>query len=217
MIKMTESGGLIDRVFGSDDMHLLRKCPCPVWLVKSKSPKVYKRILATVDVNDSYPSNELNTRHLLNCQVLEMASSLALSEFAELHIVYIWKAMLESTMRSAFIHRPEDEVVAYVEDEMQRHKQNFNIFMDETIGSLGAKTLEHIKPQLHLLKGSPQSKIPVCAKEIKADLVIMGTVARTGIPGLFMGNTAETILNQLNCSVLAIKPPSFETPVTVEG
>jgi nucleotide-binding universal stress UspA family protein len=41
----------------------------------------------------------------------------------------------------------------------------------------------------------------------------MGTVARTGISGFVMGNTAETILSQIDCSVLAIKPPGFETPV----
>lgn len=216
VIKMAESGGLMDRVFGSDDMHLLRKCPCPVWLVTSESPKTYHRILAAVDVNDDYPTKELNTRHLLNVQILEMASSLALSEFAELHIVHVWKAVLESTMRGAFINRPEDEIVAYVEDERQRHQQNLNILMDETIGNLEKNTLKHINPQIHLLKGSPRSKIPVFAGEIKADLVVMGTVARTGIPGFFMGNTAETILNQLNCSVLAIKPPEFETPITLE-
>jgi nucleotide-binding universal stress UspA family protein len=45
----------------------------------------------------------------------------------------------------------------------------------------------------------------------------MGTVARTGIRGFFMGNTAETILEQLNCSVLAIKPPGFVTPVGLDN
>jgi nucleotide-binding universal stress UspA family protein len=44
----------------------------------------------------------------------------------------------------------------------------------------------------------------------------MGTVARTGISGFLMGNTAETILNQIDCSVLAIKPPDFQTPVTLQ-
>lgn len=41
LIKTAENGGLFDKVFGSDDMHLLRKCPCPVWLVKSISPRVF--------------------------------------------------------------------------------------------------------------------------------------------------------------------------------
>jgi nucleotide-binding universal stress UspA family protein len=216
VIKMAESGGLMDRVFGSDDMHLLRKCPCPVWLVTPEPPKVYHRILAAVDVNNDYPTKELNTRHLLNVQIIEMANSLALSEFAELHIVHVWNAMLESTMRGAFINRPENEIVAYVEDVRQRHQQSLNVLMDETIGNLEQNTLEHINPEIHLIKGSPRSEIPAFAGEIKADLVVMGTVARTGLPGFFMGNTAETILNQLNCSVLAIKPPGFETPVTLE-
>jgi len=41
----------------------------------------------------------------------------------------------------------------------------------------------------------------------------MGTVGRIGIRGLFIGNTAEAILNQVECSVLAVKPPGFQTPV----
>jgi nucleotide-binding universal stress UspA family protein len=44
----------------------------------------------------------------------------------------------------------------------------------------------------------------------------MGTVARTGIPGLIIGNTAEAILDQITCSVLAAKPPGFVTPVTLD-
>ncbi|NOR19772.1 MAG: universal stress protein, UspA, partial [Xanthomonadales bacterium] len=70
VVKMAESGGWLDRVFGSDDMHLLRKCPCPVWLVKSDSPKAYQRILAAVDVDDLYPPEALNTRYQLNLQVI---------------------------------------------------------------------------------------------------------------------------------------------------
>lgn len=95
MIKKAESGGLLDRVFGSDNMHLLRECPCPVWLIKPKSPKTIHRILAAVDVDDFYPQEELDTRHRLNLQILEMAGSLALSEFAKLHVVHVWEAIAE--------------------------------------------------------------------------------------------------------------------------
>ena len=66
------------------------------------------------------------------------------------------------------------------------------------------------------MKGWARQEIPAVAKRIDADLVVMGTVGRTGVPGFIMGNTAETILNQINCSVLAIKPPGFSTPVTLE-
>ena len=40
--------------------------------------------------------------------------------------------------------------------------------------------------------------------------------ARIGIPGLIIGNTAESVLNQIECSVLAVKPPDLVTPVTLE-
>ena len=43
----------------------------------------------------------------------------------------------------------------------------------------------------------------------------MGTVGRTGVAGLVVGNTAETILEQLQCSILALKPPGFVSPVSL--
>jgi len=51
------------------------------------------------------------------------------------------------------------------------------------------------------------------AQQVGADLIVMGTIARTGIPGFFTGNTAESILNQIVCSVLAIKPAGLITPI----
>ena len=216
VIKTAEKSGLLDRVFGSGDMHLLRKCPCPVWLVQTGAPKVYKRIVAAIDVDDNYPVEELNTRRQLNIDILEMACSLAISEFAELHIIHVWRAAGESELRDGFIKRSENEIVAYVEEIRQRHERNFNLLINEIITKLELDTSDYLKPQTHLIKGSPRNEISAFAKEIEADLVIMGTVARTGISGLFMGNTAETILNKLNCSVLAIKPPGFKTPVVVK-
>ena len=112
--------------------------------------------------------------------------------------------------------RPEEEIVSYIEEVKQQHVQNMNLLMSETVDKLGQDVQEYLKPEKHLIKGDPRKIIPVFAKEIKADLVVMGTVARTGLSGFFMGNTAETILNQLNCSVLAIKPQGFITPVSLE-
>ena len=212
VFKTAESSVFLNRIFGSDDMHLLRKCPCPVWLVKLESPKAYQTILAAVDVDYDYPSEELNTRHLLIQQILKMASSLAISECAELHIIHAWLAKFEGTIRDAFIARSEEEVASYVQSVKLRHALNF----DEKINDLEKDVLGCIKPKKHLKKGDPRIEIPAFAKEIKADLVVMGTVARTGLSGFFMGNTAETILNQLDCSVLAIKPPGFKTPVTLD-
>jgi nucleotide-binding universal stress UspA family protein len=81
---------------------------------------------------------------------------------------------------------------------------------------IGSKTYDAVKPKTHVPKGRAGKVIPSFASKLKVDLIVMGTVARTGIPGLIMGNTAETILSQISCSVLAVKPPNFITPVTLE-
>jgi nucleotide-binding universal stress UspA family protein len=66
------------------------------------------------------------------------------------------------------------------------------------------------------VKGDPQHEVPRVARELGVELVVMGTVARTGIAGLFMGNTAESILTQLDCSALTMKPPGFASPIEAD-
>lgn len=68
---------------------------------------------------------------------------------------------------------------------------------------------------LHL-KGRPALTLIRRVEEEKIDTIVMGTVARVGIAGFFIGNTAETILGRVSCSVLAVKPEGFVTPVTMD-
>jgi len=217
VIRPPEEPGWLDRLFGSDDMHLLRKCPCPVWLVRCRAEKPYRRILAAVDVGDSYSPAELDVRSALNRQVLELASSLALSEFAELHVAHAWEAIGESVMRGGLMNTPEDQILAYVEGARQRHAAGMAALLRELESALGDETIGYLKPKTHLVKGWARKEIPALAKQLGVDLVVMGTVARTGVAGFIMGNTAEAILGQIECSVLAIKPPGFVTPVTLPG
>ena len=67
--------------------------------------------------------------------------------------------------------------------------------------------------RIHLLKGSAEILIPALAKRKRIEFIVMGTVCRTGIEGLFIGNTAEKVLQQVDCSVLTVKPDGFVTPV----
>ncbi len=203
----------LDRFFSSDDMHLLRKCPCPVWLVNPKAKKSFKRIMAAVDVNDSYPNDEIKTRHSLNKDILELSCSLAFSEFSELHIAYAWEAIGESIMKGAFQKVPDDQLKSYIDDVKQHNSKLLDNLIKEVFDNLGKETVDYLKPQTHMIKGWPRKEIPELASKLEIDLIIMGTVGRTGIPGFVMGNTAETILNQINCSVLAIKPQGFVSPV----
>jgi universal stress protein E len=69
---------------------------------------------------------------------------------------------------------------------------------------------------VHLLEGEAGILIPKLAEEQQIDLIVMGTVARTGIEGYFIGNTAETVLNHASCSVLSVKPDGFVSPVKAD-
>lgn len=215
VIKMAESGELLDRLFGTDDMHLLRKCPCPVMLVKPQAPINHKQILAAVDVNDNYPSEELNTRQLLNFQIVDLATSLAKSESAKLDVVHVWDAANDDSMRIGFSNKSKSQIDSDLEESEQRQIQKLNDLMSKVHAKTGPDASACVKSKTHVLVGRPRKQIPIFAEQIAADIVVMGTVARTGIPGFFIGNTAENILNQLDCSVLAVKPPGFVSPVTL--
>jgi nucleotide-binding universal stress UspA family protein len=217
VIKIPETQNWMDRLFGCSDMNLLRHCPCPVLIIKPTALISFHLILAPVDLDGTYPPDELNSRQALNQQIFELASSLAISDSAELHFVQVWHAYGESMMRGALLHTPEEEIIAYVEQQKRQPSANLDAFMGEVAIRLGQETMDYLKPQAYLVKGSPRKEIPALAKRIKADLVVMGSVGRTGIPGFIMGNTAEMILNQIDCSVLVIKPPGFATLVTVES
>lgn len=213
VVKACEPLEWVDHLFGSEDMHLLRKCPCPVWLIKPSAPKTYRHILAAVDVDDAYPQLELESRSMLNHQIVELATSMAIAEFAGLHIVHAWEAIGESEMRGSIMRAPEEKVIAYVEQVRRQREANMEKLMTKLAGDLGQNAMDYLKPKMHLVKGWERKVIPALAKQIEADLVVMGTVARTGVPGFIMGNTAESILNQLDCSILAIKPADFVTPI----
>ena len=98
---------------------------------------------------------------------------------------------------------------------MRQNAANLKRLMHRIVGNIGKDTLNYRNPQTHLIKGTPHGEVPALIARIEVDALIMGTVARTGVPGFIAGNTAETILNPIDCSVLAIKTPGSVTPVTL--
>ncbi|BCA78862.1 universal stress protein [Desulfuromonas sp. AOP6] len=212
VIKAAENPGFLQRLFGSTDMHLLRKCPCPVWLMKVPETPHYSQILAAVDVN---PVRSDETETTLNSEILALASALAVSDGAALHLVHAWEGFAEGIVRR-WSDKSPDEVATYVEMERQRHQSGLSSLEDSLQKQVGEEIYSQLRPRYHLQKGAPQREISAMAEKLQADLVVMGTLARTGVSGLFIGNTAEMILEQLPCSVLAIKPPGFISPVKLD-
>ena len=187
-------------LFGSRTMHLIRKCPCPVWAIKPTKRKKYARILAAVD-----PLPFDDERNALNIKIMEMATSLAESEESELHVVHCWTPFLEARPRGGS-GLTINEVDKLVRDIRRTHKMRF----DKFLGRFNLNALPH---KVHLLKGDPATLIVDLARKKRIELVVMGTVCRTGLAGFFIGNTAEKVVQEIDCSVLAVKPDGFVTPV----
>jgi len=194
--------GVNNRLFGTTSMHLMRKCPCPVWVVKRAQTHPYTRILAAVD-----PSVHESTGRTINSVILQLASGMARKEAGELHVIHAWRLFGERYLRSSGM---TDESIQDAKAlQKKQHKKRFDTL-------LGRADITDLKPHLHLVEGDPDECIPELVVEQDIDLLVMGTVSRTGIAGFLIGNTAEEILNQVDCSVLTLKPKGFVTPVPLE-
>lgn len=204
--------GILDRFLGGTDLQLLRKCPCPVWIMSPRDKDNYRRILAAVDFD---PWREDEEALALNQRILGLASSLALSDFADLHLVHSWEPLSPEMMRLWSDAEDAGSIADQVNIEHLRHQEGFERLARHLRDWIGTETYDYLTPRLHLLEGSARETIPALAARMEFDLVIMGTVARGGIPGAIIGNTAETILGQLRCALLAVKPADFVTPVTL--
>ena len=202
LVMMTAEGksGIKDILFGSTSMHLMRKYPYPVWVMKPEQHTRYARVMAAADPMAT------DVRHQsLNHKIMQLASSLARIEGSQLHVVHAW---LPVTERISFFGRPplsEPELTAATR---QAHETAFEELIQKC-------DLEGLRVQLHLQKGEASHLIPGLAQKKHIDVIVMGTLCRTGVPGLFIGNTAERVLWQVHCSVLTVKPEGFVTPVTV--
>lgn len=198
--------GVSRMLFGSTDMHLMRKCPSPIWIVNAGEHSKCRRILVAVDQDPD---------DFLNRQIIETAVYVALAEFSELHFVHAWELIGESHMRSPRTGLSDSEVDAIAATESNKRLSWLKQLVENYSNEVGKGATAYLNPQLHVVKGDPKSAIATLARDLDADLVVMGTLARSGIPGFFMGNTAESILSRVECSALTIKPPGFVSPVSV--
>ena len=185
--------------FGATGRRLLRDCPCAVWLVAAAETPDYKHVMGCIDTSTGH---ELDTN--LNHKVYELASAVSQQHEAILSIVHAWSIDMEELLERR-MH--QDEFVNMQESRRRCTEDAIERFLQP----LGARTDDS---HIHLVKGAPSSAIPEYVSENGVDLVVMGTVARSGLTGMVIGNTAERILDDLECSVLAVKSDSFISSIS---
>jgi nucleotide-binding universal stress UspA family protein len=201
LIKQTEPA---DRRVGfrALDMQLLRLCPCPVWLCRPIGrSRTEIRVAVAIDAQSLEPAGRD-----LALQLLRLARALADTCSAELDIVSCWDFEFEDYLRhSPWIQMPEPAIAANVNTADRDHQAALGDLVHES--GIGGRI------RVHRPRGNPEQEIPRLAEDLEVDILVMGTVARTGIPGFGIGNTADNILADLKCSLLALKPNGFVSSV----
>ena len=179
-------------------MHLLRKSPVPVWV---ETPRGDPSPDVAVAVGPFGPSEEP-----LNERLIQMAGSLTAIRQGTLHIVHAWRLEGETLLRRGRIRQPTEYVDELVETAHLEASGGIKQLAEraETYG---------IPYELHLEKGRPTQVIPTTIATIRPGVVVLGTLARTGLRGMFIGNTAEAVLGTVEASVLAAKPDNFVSPI----
>ncbi|QUJ68807.1 universal stress protein UspE [Photobacterium sp. GJ3] len=196
LIKATHEHDKIGSViFTPTDWHLLRKCPCPVLLVKEHSWPENGKVLACVNL-----AAENDTHEALNDKIVQEAQSLSAVLNAEVNLVNAYPA----TPVNITIELPEFDPATYTDAVRGHH-----------LTSMKALRQKHgiDEENTHVVEGLPEDVIPKVAEELDAELVILGTTGRTGISAVFIGNTAEHTIDSLNCDLLALKPEGYISPL----
>lgn len=174
-------------VFTPTDWHLLRKSPCPVLLVKDHEWPMNGSIVAAIEFENDNKDNGVVNEHITN-EALQFGEMLS----ADIHLVNAYP----TTPEHIAIEIPNFDSLAYNseiemhhKEAMVAHAQKFNI-NDQL---------------LHIEAGSPEDVISDVVKNVDAELLILGAASRTGFSAFLIGNTAELVIDSINCDLLALK------------
>ena len=185
--------------WGSTTRHLMRKSPVPVWAMSSQVRRpVISRVAAALNVAD-------RDDEPFNAQIIRLGYELASACGASLYPCHAWRLDSEGYLRKW--NHCTDLDIALIAGKLRRERS-------ERLRALTAP-YRQFNTQLHqvLLEGEAKQVLPDFVARQGIDLVVMGSVSRTGVAGFLMGNRAEYMLDVLQCSVITLKPGNFCSPV----
>ena len=184
--------------FGATSRQLLRDCPCAVWLATAAENPGYSHVLACIDTSTQHGrETELSNR------VFNLASAVTEQQDAEMSVLHAW------SMDAGGIPKSRISPIQ-LQDMKESRRGHVEGLLDEFLKEHGTSIQAD---NVHLIKDDPVLAIPAFTKEHGVDLVVIGTMARSGLSGIVIGNTVEQILDDLECSVLAVKRGSFVSSI----
>ena len=183
---------------GTFATRLLRICPCDVCVINGDDQQRFQRIVAAVD-----PQTADAERCQLNRKILERGEVIAEQDECDCDVFAAWSVFAESVLPLKY---SKETLQSYIEATRSRAQQSLD-------GLLDSFASDSHRWRVRLVKGEVDRVIPEALRQCTADLLIIGTIARKGLAGMLIGNTAETIIQKCDCSVLVVKSDDFVSPV----
>jgi len=194
VFKPVRQHGPLKRMFyTSTDWNLIRMCPTSLLLVSDQGSIRGKPVIASVNIGDDDPAHQE-----LNRIVLERANALAEVLEAEVHLIYAYGP--------AVVMGGGADPMAY-----QIAKDKHDAEFEKARALASANNI--LESNTKLREGTPDAVVTEYGEEVGAGIIVLGTVARSGASGVFIGNTAESVLEKTRRDMFVIKLESFESPV----
>lgn len=190
-----------DKIFESNAMHIIRKSPIPVWVIRREKNTSKKLLVAVdIDLNDKIKAN-------VNAKCMEVAKNLinSFDHPVELVIFHSWVLNNEWYLRNVASNISASQIDERVKRERLYHEEWFNSFC--------AKYNDMHISRSCFIHGDVEDVMPAFVREENVDTVVMGSVSNINIKGVYIGSRAEAIILSLNCSLVTLKPDNFSSPV----
>jgi universal stress protein E len=178
------------------DWELIRKCPCPLWLSKSARTTIDRTIVAAVD-----PLHAHAKPAALDDSILRQALEAANGHPSRVLAVHASRPPQPEAVEAYWIGRSEREL------------QQYEAQLRGAIERL-AKRYRIPDRNVLIVSGDPAYALPRIASTRRAGLLVMGAVSRSALARLFIGHTAERVIDALQTDVLIVKPRGFRTTVS---
>jgi universal stress protein E len=199
VVKDTHHHGALRRtLFTNTDWSLIRTCPAPLLLAKSADWPARPKIVAALD-----PGHLGDKPAALDHDILDWTTLIAERMDGEASAVHAFfpAALLAANVGMAGLPMVGGVAAAdIVESERRR--------LTEVLSGIVA-THDLPRGRVCLEQGAASDVLPRFVEAVGAALLVMGAVSRSRLQEVFLGSTAERVLDRVGCDVLVVRPPDF--------
>ena len=196
VVKDTHHHSLANRlVITGTDRHLIRACKVPLLLTKRNPWASTPILIAAVD-----PGHAHDRSAALDLRILDYAALFASRIAGVVHVAHAYFPAAIATGGAGGMPPIVDVSIEALRAENARQRAEITALS----GKYGVPDVH-----LHVEAAVAAEYLPRIAQDCRADIMVMGAISRSGLKRVFIGSTAERVLESLACDALIVKPRDF--------